>query len=67
VTLIGTAVGVANGGHVSVSQGVHEGWVYAVVTSRLAAMLSAAYLGWRSIHGRRPPAVPPWNKPHKIG
>jgi hypothetical protein len=67
VTLIGTAVGVANGGHVSVSQGVHEGWVYGVVTSRLAAVLSAAYLGWRSIHGRRPPAVPPWNKPHKIG
>jgi hypothetical protein len=67
LALIGTAVGVANGGHLSVSQGVHEGWVYGVVTSRLAAVLSATYLGWRSVHGRRPPAVPPWNKPHKIG
>ena len=67
VTLIGTAVGIANGSHVSAGQGVHEGWVYGVVTSRIAALLSAWYLGWRSLHGRRPPAVPPWNKPHKIG
>jgi hypothetical protein len=67
VTLIAAAVGFANGSHVSVGQGVHEGWVYGVVTSRLAAALSATYLGWRSVHGRRPPAVPPWNKPHKIG
>jgi hypothetical protein len=67
VTLIAAAVGVANGSHVSVGQGVHEGWVYGVVASRLAAVLSATYLGWRSVHGRRPPAVPPWNKPHKIG
>ncbi len=67
LTLIGAAVGVANGGHVSVSHGVHEGWVYGVATSRLAAALSATYVGWRSVHGRRPPAIPPWNKPHKIG
>ncbi len=67
LTLLGTAVGIANGSHVSAGQGVHEGWVYAVVTSRVAAVLSAWYLGWRSLHGRRPPAVPPWNKPHKIG
>ncbi len=67
VTLLGTAVGIANGSHVSAGQGVHEGWVYGVVTSRIAALLSAWYLGWRSLHGRRPPAVPPWNKPHKIG
>jgi hypothetical protein len=67
VTLIAAAVGVGNGSHVSVGHGVHEGWVYGVVTSRLAAALSATYLGWRSVHGRRPPAVPPWNKPHKVG
>jgi hypothetical protein len=67
LTLIGTAIGVTNGGQVSVGQGVHEGWVYAVVVSRIAAALGACYLGWRSVHGRRPPAVPPWNRPHKIG
>jgi len=67
LTLIGTAIGIANGSHVSAGQGVHEGWVYGVATSRVAAALSAAYLGWRSLHGRRPPAVPPWNKPHKVG
>jgi hypothetical protein len=67
VTLIGTAVGIANGSHVSAGQGVHEGWVYGVMSSRVAAVLSASYLGWRSLHGRRPPAVPPWNKPHKVG
>jgi hypothetical protein len=67
LTLIGTAVGVADGGHVSGSQGVHEGWVYAVAASRVAAALSACYLGWRTVHRRRPPPVPPWNRPHKIG
>jgi hypothetical protein len=67
LALIGIALGVTYGGHVSVGEGVHEGWVYGVVTSRIAAALSAGYLGWRSVHGRRPPAVPPWNRPHKIG
>jgi hypothetical protein len=67
LTLIGIAVGVTNGGQVSVGEGVHEGWVYAVVVSRIAAALGACYLAWRSAHGRRPTAVPPWNRPHKIG
>jgi hypothetical protein len=67
LTLIGFAIGAATGGHVSVGQDVTAGWVYGVVTSRIAAVLSACYLGWRSVHGRRPPAVPPWNRPHKIG
>jgi hypothetical protein len=67
LALIGFAIGAATGGHVSVGQDVTAGWVYGVVTSRIAAVLSACYLGWRSVHGRRPPAVPPWNRPHKIG
>ncbi len=66
-TLIGMAVGVTNGGHVSLGEGVHEGWVYAVVISRIAAALGACFLAWRTLRGRRPPVVPPWNKPHKIG
>jgi hypothetical protein len=67
LTLIGTAIGVAGGGHVSGGQGVHEGWVYGVAASRIAAVLSACYLGWRRAHERRPPGVPPWNRPRKIG
>ena len=68
LTLIGTAVGIANGSHVSAGQGVHEGWVYGGRRLAASPLCSAlAYLGWRSLHGRRPPAVPPWNKPHKIG
>jgi hypothetical protein len=67
LTLVGIAFGVASGGRVSMGQGIHEGWVYGVVASRIAAAVSACYLGWRSVHGRRQPAVPPWNRPHKIG
>ena len=67
LTVIGTALGVTRGGHVSVGEGVHEGWVYAVVISRIAAAFGASYLAWRTLHGRRPPPVPPWNRPHKIG
>ena len=67
LTVIGAAFGVARGGHVSVGEGVHEGWVYAVVISRIVAALGAGYLAWRTMHGRRPPPVPPWNRPHKIG
>ena len=67
VTVIGAAFGVTRGGHVSVGQGVHEGWVYAVVISRIAAALGASFLTWRTLHGRRQPPVPPWNRPHKIG
>ncbi len=66
VTVISIAVGVTSGGRASMGHGVHEGWVYGVVASRIAALLSAVYLGSRSVHGRRPPAVPPWNKPHKV-
>jgi hypothetical protein len=67
VTIIGVAIGVANGGHVSMGQSVHEAWVYGVAASRIASVLSGCFLGWRTVHGRRPPAVPPWNRPHNIG
>jgi hypothetical protein len=67
VTIIGVAVGIASGGHVSMGQSVHEAWVYGVAASRIAAVLSGCYLGWRTGPERRPPAAPPWNRPHKIG
>ncbi len=66
LTVIGTAAGVAVGGRASFGHGMHEAWVFAVDISRATAVLSAVYLGWRAAHGRRPPAVPPWDKPHRV-
>ena len=66
VPVIAAALGVATSGHASVGHAMHEGWVFGVAGSRLAAALSAGYLCWRSVRGRRPPAVPPWNRPHNV-
>jgi hypothetical protein len=46
---------------------VKEAWIFGGHLSRIAALLGAGYLAWRAQHGRRPPPVPPWNKPHRIG
>lgn len=66
LTVISLAVGIAAAGsRGTFGMHMHEAWVFADVTSRLTALLGAGYLAWRSAHGRRPPATPPWNKPHK--
>jgi len=67
LVVIGTAAGFAEGGGHGggVHHGLHMAWVYADIVSRLAAVLGAAYLAWRTVHVRRPPAGAPWNKPHK--
>jgi hypothetical protein len=66
LTLIGAAAGFAVGGRVSFGHGMHEGWAFAVDISRAMAVLCAFYLGWRASAGRRPPTVPPWDKPHRV-
>ena len=67
LTVLGTAAGVIlAGGPSSLGHDVHVGWVSADIASRLAAVLGATYLAWRSVQGRRPAAVPPWNKPHRV-
>lgn len=66
LTVIGTAVGVAVGGQGSFGHGIHVGWVFAVDISRASAVLSACYLARRAARGPRPPAVPPWNRPHRV-
>jgi hypothetical protein len=67
LTIVAAVFGLTRGGHVSPGHAIHEGWAYAVAGSRIAAVLGASYLCWRSVYGRRPPAVPPWNRPHKVG
>jgi hypothetical protein len=62
LTVIGAAIGLAAGGR---SHGLHEGWVFLNVVSRLAAVLGAGYLAWRSWQGRRPPRELPWEKSHR--
>jgi hypothetical protein len=68
LTIVGTAAGlILAGSQTSFGYDVHIGWVSADIASRVSAALSAAYLAWRSVHGRRPDAVPPWNKPYHVG
>jgi hypothetical protein len=67
LTVVSLAVGVAAAGsRGSLGMHIHEAWIFADVTSRLTALLGAGYLAWRSTRGRRPPATPPWHKPHKV-
>ncbi len=68
LTIVGTAVGVIlAGSQTSFGHDLHVGWVSADISSRVSAALSASYLAWRSVHGRRPDAVPPWNDPYHVG
>ena len=66
LTIVAASLGVTVGGHGSVGHALHEGWAFGVAGSRVAAVLGAAYLCWRTVHGRRPPVVPPWNRPRKV-
>jgi hypothetical protein len=63
LTIIGAAAGIAIGGR---SHGLHDGWVCLNILSRVAALLGAGYLAWRTGTGRRPPPSPPWHKPHRV-
>lgn len=63
LTIISVAAGIAVGGR---SQGLHDGWVSLNIMSRVAALLGAGYLAWRTGPGRRPPPAPPWHKPHRV-
>lgn len=62
MTIIAVAAGVAVGGR---SHGFHDGWISLNIVSRVAAVLGAGYLAWRTGPGRRQPPAPPWHKPHR--
>jgi hypothetical protein len=63
LTIIAIAAGVAVGGR---SHGLHDGWVTLNIVSRVASLLGAGYLAWRTGSGRRPPPAPPWHKPRRV-
>jgi hypothetical protein len=62
LTLIGLILGIAGGGR---AHWQHEGWVYLDIVSRVAPVLGAGYLAWRSERPRRPPPVPPFIRPRR--
>jgi len=62
LTIIGAAAAIALGGR---SHGLHDAWLSLNIVSRIAALLGAGYLAWRTGPGRRPPPKPPWHKPHR--
>ncbi len=67
LTIVGIAAGLgAAGKHGTLGDHIHVGWVCAVICSRVSAAIGAAYLAWRSVYVRKPPQVPPWNKPHRV-
>jgi hypothetical protein len=67
LTIVGTAAGlILTGSQSSFRNDLHVAWVSADISSRVSALLGASYLAWRSVRGKRPDAVPPWNKPRRI-
>ncbi len=67
LVILGAGAAVALGGkHASIGGYAHEAWVSADYLSRVLAVIAAAYLTWRVKRGPRPPATPPWNRPHRI-
>jgi hypothetical protein len=63
LTIIAVAAGIAIGG---ASHGLHDGWVCLNIVSRVAALLGAGYLAWRTGPGRQPPPAPPWHKSRRV-
>jgi hypothetical protein len=54
------------GGRSSLPEYFKEAWLFGGHICRIVALLGAVYLAWRAERGRRPPAVPPWNKPRRF-
>jgi hypothetical protein len=67
VAVIGTAIVVAVGGsHQNIRPYLHEIAAAGPPLLRAAVVLGAIYLAWRISRGPRSPAVPPWNRPHRV-
>jgi hypothetical protein len=67
VAVVGTAIVLAEGGsHETVRPYLHEIAAAGPPFLRAAIVLGAIYLAWRLRRGPRSPAVPPWNRAHRI-
>jgi hypothetical protein len=68
LVIVGMGAAVSLGGsRPDLGKYVYEAWIFGGHICRIAALLGAVYLAWRAERGRRTPAVPPWNKRHRIG
>ena len=67
IVVLGAVLIPALTAHGSAAAYGHSVWRMAVLLSRVFAVISAGYLGWRLHRGRRQPRVPPWNVPHRRG
>ncbi|HEY2549567.1 MAG TPA: hypothetical protein VGI64_03220 [Streptosporangiaceae bacterium] len=64
LVVVGTAVEILLGGRPGSFSGfAHGALAWAIVLSRIGALLSAGFLGWRLRRGPRPPAVAPFRHP----
>ena len=64
LVIVGTALAIALGGrHGSFGGYAHATLMWAILLSRIGALLDACYLGWRLRQGPRPPASAPFRHP----
>ena len=67
LVIVGTPVSLVLGGaRHPASAYVHEALATSHLLIKVGALLGAAYLAWRVYRGPRDPALPPWNRPHRI-
>jgi hypothetical protein len=67
LVVIGTAAALSFGGTRSTGRAyVHEALADSMVLIKIGSLVAAAYLAWRVVQGHRAPAVPPWNRRHRI-
>ena len=67
VAVVGTGVALATGGARDTARAyAHEVGTAGPPLLKAAVVLGACYLAWRVRRGPRAPAVPPWNRPHRI-
>ncbi len=67
LVIVGTPVSLMLGGtRPAMGAYVHEALTNSAFLIRVGALLGAGYLAWRIYRGPRAPALPPWNRPHRI-
>jgi hypothetical protein len=67
VVIVGMGADVSlSGAQASFGGYFHEAWIFGGHLCRVAALLGAAYLAWRSSRPRREQSAEPWNKQRRL-